>query len=99
MNINQAIGWGLFAAVSYYIPLRAYADRVICKSKLADSAFSPLLISYAIWYTPIVMLLAGAVLFEELSFCSSVAMVAIVWAYLGHKWVFSQSLEDDIGNE
>jgi hypothetical protein len=95
MNINQAIGWGLFAAVSYYIPFRAYADRVICKSKIADSAFPPLLISYIIWYVPIVMLLIGAILFEEFIFCSSVALAAILWAYLGHKWVKSQSGETD----
>jgi len=87
MDINHAIGWGVFAALSFYIPLRAYADRVICKSKLVDSAFSPLLISYAIWYVPIVMFLVGAVLFDKLFFCSSVAIVAILWAYLGHKWV------------
>jgi len=95
MNINQALGWGLFAALSYYIPLRAYADRVVSKSKFTNSGFPSLLISYAIWYLPIVMLLAGAVLFDEFILCSSVAFVAILWAYLGHKWIQNQSVETD----
>ena len=41
----------------------------------------------------------GAVLFEKLFYvtfyCSSVALTAILWAYLGHKWVHGKSLNDD----
>ena len=99
MSIYQALGWGLFAALSYYIPIRVYAERENLKSKFSESIWPPLLISYAIWYIPIIILLVGAVLFEKLFYgtfyCSSVALTAILWAYLGHKWVHGKSLNDD----
>jgi len=99
MSIYQTIGWGVFAALSFYIPFNAYAERVVCKSKFANSAYPPLLISYAIWYMPIVLLLVGGWLFGKLFsnsfFCWSILLTAILWAYFGHKWVQTSPLEDD----
>jgi hypothetical protein len=93
MSIYQAIGYGLFAALSFYIPFNAYADRVIRNSKLANSTWPPLLISYVIWYIPIIIMLVGLVLFENIFICSGVVFVAVLWAYIGHKRIQKLSVE------
>jgi hypothetical protein len=94
MNAYEAIGWGIFAGLAYYFPIRVYSEKVISKSRLAESAYSPLVIAYFIWYIPIVILLVGAVLFNQLFGCSSVALIAILWAYVGHRWAKAQLLEN-----
>jgi hypothetical protein len=94
MNAYEAIGWGIFAGLSFYIPIRVYTEKVISKSRLTESAYPPLLIAYVIWYIPIVIFLAGAVLFDQPFVCSSVALMAILWAYVGHRWAKAQLLEN-----
>lgn len=83
MSIYQAIVWSIITALSFYIPFKAYADRVICKAKIADS-WPPLLISYLIWYIPILIMLWGLVVFEQIPICAILTIIAMLWAYMGH---------------
>ncbi len=97
--MNKDIFWGiglsLFVAISWYIPLRAYAERTILKTKLVETTWPPLLISYVVWYVPVLISLLGVILFDEFIGCMSVTIVAILWAYIGHKWIQGQPLKDN----
>ena len=91
-NIFWGIGLSLFVAISWYIPLKAYTERTIVRTKLIETKWPPLLIAYAVWYVPVLISLLGVILFDEFTGCLSVTIVAILWAYIGHKWVQGQSL-------
>lgn len=93
-DIFRGIGLGLFAAISWYLPLRVYAEKTILRTKFVKSKYSPLLISYTVWYVPVLILLLGAILFDNFAGCSSVTIAAGLWAYIGHRWVQSQSLSN-----
>ena len=86
-EIVRIVGLGLFAAVSWYIPLRAYADWMIQRTKFIESRWPPLLLSYFVWYVPFVILLLGAFFIETPMGCSSAIIVAILWAYIGHNLI------------
>ncbi|MCB8953080.1 MAG: hypothetical protein H6650_13815 [Ardenticatenales bacterium] len=94
-DIFRGIGWGLFVAISWYIPLKAYTEKTTLRTELVESKWPPLLISYVVWYVPVLILLLGAILFDNFAGCSSVTIVAILWAYTGHKWIQNQSSDDN----
>ena len=94
-DILRGMGLGLIVAISWYIPLREYAERIISKTKLVDTNWPPLLISYCVWYVPVLILILGNIMFNKFASCAGVTIGAILWAYIGHKWIQGQSLEAD----
>lgn len=92
MTLLQVLGLGLFAAISWYVPLQAYARSVILKTKYAEGRWSPLLLSYFVWYIPVVFLLIGTMFSDPSLACSILAVVAILWAYIGHQMMLASRI-------
>ena len=88
-DILWVIGLSLFAAISWYNPLRAYADRTISQTKLIESSWPPLMFSYIVWYMPFEILLFGAFFFASDLGCSITLISAGLWAYIGHNMILA----------
>lgn len=96
MNIIEAISLGLFGALAWYIPLRMYSQRTIAQRAINETRWSPMLMSYTVWYVPVLILIVGATLgdlADSGAICWSAMIVAALWAFIGHNWVKSYPLK------
>lgn len=88
-KLLQFVGIILFGAISFYIPLQAYARRIQRHFNWLPSSktrLKTIAIAYFVWYMPVVWAACGVLLSENRVpvYPSILLIVAILWVLIGY---------------